>query len=389
MISGPVRIAALTLAFGCAGTAQAPPPPPPPPVSGQLALRDVGTFSFPVLVTAPVADADRLFVVEKRGTVRIVQRGTVLSTPFLDLTAAVSNGSEQGLLGLAFHPDYRNNGVFVVHYTDRDGDTKVSTFRVSAADPNRADVASELPVLTASQPFSNHNGGAIAFHPTDGRLYIGLGDGGSGGDPQGNGQKVTTLLGKLLRLTISATGQVSVPADNPFVGQAGARPEIWSYGLRNPWRWSFDRTTGDLYIGDVGQNQIEEVDAITLAGSRGANFGWNVMEGRSCYQASSCNQSGLVLPVLDYTHGDGSCSVTGGHVYRGTAIPSLVGTYFYADYCKGWVRSFRFANNSISDQREWTALAPNGQITSFGEDAQGELYLMTAGGRVAKIVASP
>jgi glucose/arabinose dehydrogenase len=349
----------------------------------------VGTFSFPVLVTAPTGDSDRLFVVEKRGTVRIVRQGTTLATAFLDLSGKVSTGGEQGLLGLAFHPQYQSNGLFVVHYTDQGGDTKVSLFRVSAADPNRADPASEQTFLTVTQPFANHNGGSIAFHPVDGHFYLGLGDGGSGGDPQGNGQKLSTLLGKLLRLSISSSGQVTVPSDNPFAGQGSARAEIWSYGLRNPWRWSFDRTTGDLYIGDVGQNQREEIDVTTLAGARGANFGWNVMEGRACYQAGSCDQTGLTLPVLDYSHGNGACSVTGGYVYRGSAIPSLVGTYFYADYCSGWVRSFRYASGAISDEREWTALAPNGQITSFGEDAQGELYLMTAGGRVARIVASP
>lgn len=384
----PIRlIAAAGWCLGCAGMAADPPPPPPPPPAGGLALRDVGTFSFPVQVVAVPGDNARLFVVEKRGTVRIVRQGATLGTPYLDWTANVSTGSEQGLLGLAFHPQYQSNGIVVIHYTDRQGDTRVSTVRVSS-DPDRVDATSERPILQVAQPFSNHNGGSIAFHPSDGHLYIGLGDGGSGGDPQGNGQKLTTVLGKLLRLSISSSGQATIPADNPFTARTGARGEIWSYGLRNPWRWSFDRATGDLYIGDVGQNAREEVNVTTLAASKGANFGWNVMEGRACYQAATCDQSGLVLPVLDYQHGDG-CSITGGHVYRGSAIPSLVGTYFYADYCQGWVRSFRINNGAVADPREWPALAPNGQITSFGEDAQGELYLMTAGGRVARIVASP
>lgn len=364
-----------------------PPPPPPPPASG-LGLADVGTFSYPVLVTSPPGDNARIFVVEKTGAIKIVKQGTTLATPFLDVRTKISTGGEQGLLGLAFHPGYATNGLFVINYTDPAGDTKVSLFRAAAADPDRADPASEQIVLSVDQPFANHNGGMVAFGP-DGQLFIGLGDGGSGGDPQGNGQKQTTLLGKMVRLSVSASGQVTVPSDNPFVGQSGIRPEIWSLGLRNPWRFSFDRSTGDLYIGDVGQNAIEEIDALSLSASRGANFGWNIMEGKSCFGSTSCNQQGLVLPVLDYTHANGACSVTGGYVYRGTTISGLAGTYFYADYCRGWVRSFRLVNGSVTDEREWADLAPNGQITSFGQDGSGELYLMTAAGRVAKIVAKP
>ena len=377
------------LTFGVVGCSEeSVQPPPPPPSSSGLALKDVGTsFNFPILVTGPPGESDRIFVVEKRGTIRIVQGGATLTTPFVDLSSKVSTGSEQGLLGMAFHPQYASNGLFVVHYTDPSGNTKVSTLRVSSADPNRADPATEATFLDAVQPFSNHNGGMIAFSPTDGHLYIGLGDGGSGGDPQGNGQKLTTPLGKLLRVAISPTGQVSVPNDNPFANQSGSRADIWSYGLRNPWRFSFDRQNGDLYIGDVGQNELEEIDVVTSGASKGANFGWNVMEGRSCYGSSSCNRQSLTLPVLDYPHADG-CSVTGGYVYRG-AITSLRGTYFYADYCRGWVRSFRWVNGAATDPREWPDLAPGGQITSFGEDGAGELYLMTAAGRVARIVAAP
>ena len=374
------------LLAACRGESS-PPPPPPPPTSG-LGLADIGRFSFPVLVTSPPGDNARIFVVEKAGTIRIVKQGTTLAAPFLDVQAKVSTGSEQGLLGLAFHPGYSTNGLFVINYTDQAGNTKVSLYRASTTDPDRADPATEQVVLSVDQPFSNHNGGMVAFGP-DGHLYIGMGDGGSGGDPQGNGQKRSTLLGKIVRLAISASRQVSVPSDNPFVGQSGTRPEIWSLGVRNPWRFSFDRTTGDLFIGDVGQGDREEIDAVTLTASKGANFGWNTMEGKACFGASSCNQQGLVLPVLDYTHANGACSVTGGYVYRGTAITGLAGTYFYADYCRGWVRSFRLANGAITEEREWSDLAPNGQITSFGQDAVGELYLMTAGGRVAKIVAKP
>ena len=380
---GGLLVAAATACSDGSGQAV---PPPPPPAAGGAGLADVGNFSFPIFLTSPPGDP-RLFVVEKRGTIRIVKQGATLTTPFLDLSTRVSTGGEQGLLGLAFHPGYSSNGVFVVNFTDTSGDTRIATFRVSAADPDRADPASEQIVLTVPQPFSNHNGGMVAFGP-DQQLYIGMGDGGSAGDPQGNGQKRSTLLGKLLRLSISATGQASIPSDNPFVGQSATRNEIWSLGLRNPWRFSFDRSTGDLYIGDVGQGQREEIDAGTHAASRGANYGWSVMEGTACFGGSSCNQQGLVLPVLEYLHADG-CSVTGGYVYRGAAVPTLTGVYLYADYCQGWVRSFKLTNGTAADPREWNDLEPGGQITSFGEDSSGELYVLTAGGRVAKIVPRP
>lgn len=391
IILGMIRFTQTLAAVICGGcgygdATPGPPPPAPPPPGVNVALQTVGNFAFPVFLTAPAGDA-RLFVVEKRGTIRVVKQGTTLAAPFLDLTARVSSGGEQGLLGLAFHPGYASNGLFVVNYTETGGATRVALYRVGA-DPDRADPASEQIILSSSQPFSNHNGGMVAFGP-DGHLYIGTGDGGSGGDPQGNGQRLNTLLGKLLRVAVSATGQVSVPPDNPFISRQGAAPEIWSLGLRNPWRFSFDRATGDLYIGDVGQNQHEEIDAVTGPGAgRGLNFGWNVMEGLACFNASSCNQQGLTLPVLDYPRADG-CSVTGGYVYRGAAVPALVGHYLYSDYCQGWVRSFRFAGGAATDRREWSALATSAQVTSFGEDAAGELYLLTAGGRVARIVSAP
>lgn len=377
-------LALLAPACGTAGDLSV---PPPPPATGEVRLETVASgLATPVFLTAPPGDASRLFVVEKRGTVRIIRGGTVVAAPFLDLSGTVSGGSEQGLLGLAFHPEYATNGVFVVNYTDRAGDTRISSFRVSA-DPDRADAATEAVLLTIDQPFSNHNGGMLAFGPRDGRLYIASGDGGSGGDPQGNGQRRSTLLGKLLRVTITSSGQLAVPTDNPFVGDAAARPEIWSYGLRNPWRFGFDRTTGDLYIADVGQNDREEINvAAATAFGRGANYGWNIMEGRRCFSPpGNCDQTGLTLPVLEYDHSQG-CSVTGGYPYRGTAMPTLQGTYFYGDYCGGWVRSFRFAGGQATEPRDWPDLAPGGQITSFGEDAAGELYVLTAGGRVARIV---
>jgi glucose/arabinose dehydrogenase len=386
--------ALLLLGSGCGDSSSVvtPPPPPPPPPSGTPSLRLVEVargVGFPLLVTAPPGDLTRIFIVDKGGRIRIVKDGTLLAQPFLDISSRVSGGGEQGLLGLAFHPDYASNRLLVVNYTNTAGDTRVAVFRVSA-NPDLADAASEQTILAIDQPFSNHNGGMIAFGP-DGKLYIGTGDGGSGGDPQGNAQNRNSLLGKILRLTVNENGQASIPADNPFVGQSGARGEVWSYGLRNPWRFSFDRQTGDLYIADVGQNAREEVDVATQASGlgRGANFGWNTMEGNACYSpASNCNRTGLVLPVLDYTHADG-CSITGGYVYRGSAIAGLQGAYFYSDYCSGWVRSFRLSGTSTTDRQEWATLSPGGNVPSFGEDASGELYVMNASGVVYRIAPAP
>lgn len=360
--------------------------PPEIPEGGvPVALEEVAAgFDFPLDLTAPANDR-RLFVVEKSGAIRIVSNGTVLPAPFLDLAGAVSTGSEQGLLGIAFPGDYAASGRFVVHYTDLAGNTRVSTFLVSA-DPNLADPASESVVLTAEQPFPNHNGGQIRFGP-DGMLYIALGDGGAADDPGGRGQALDDLLGGILRIDLAAA-PYAVPADNPFVATAGARPEIWSYGLRNPWRFSFDRLNGDLYVGDVGQNQWEEIDyAPASAGAgRGVNFGWRTMEGRHCFDAGSCDQAGLALPVMEYGHDGGECSVTGGYVYRGAAIPALQGHYFYADFCQGWVRSLRMDAGTVGAQADWPTLRPGTAIPSFGEDAAGELYVLAADGRVLKIV---
>jgi glucose/arabinose dehydrogenase len=342
----------------------------------------------PLYVTAPPGDTQRIFIVEQSGRIRILRNGTLLPTPFLDLSGRISSGGERGLLGLAFHPQYAANRRFVVYYTNPSGDTRVSVFQASS-NPDLADAASEQVILAVTQPFANHNGGMVVFGP-DGKLYIGLGDGGSGGDPQGNGQNRNVLLGKILRLDVNGSGQASVPADNPFAGQSGRRPEIWSYGLRNPWRFSFDRTLGDLYIGDVGQSAREEIDVSTEAAQlgRGLNYGWNTMEGTACYSPSTgCVRTGLTLPVLDYDHGAG-CSVTGGYVYRGAAIPPLRGTYFYGDYCQGWVRSFRLSGTGVTLPTDWASLRPGGQITSFGEDGQGEIYIVIQSGKVLRIVTA-
>ncbi|HTC23883.1 MAG TPA: PQQ-dependent sugar dehydrogenase [Gemmatimonadales bacterium] len=352
-----------------------------------VALTTVATgLDFPLGLTAPTGDA-RLFVVEKTGRIRIIKNGTLLPAAFLDLHTLVSGGSEQGLLGLAFDPAYASNGRFVVNYTNLNGDTRISAFHVSS-DPDVAD-PTETVLLPIAQPFANHNGGQLVFGP-DGFLYAGLGDGGGAGDPDGNGQSLATLLGKLLRIDLNGGSPYAVPADNPFAATAGptTRGEIWSYGLRNPWRFSFDRTTHDLYIADVGQDNYEEVDVSRApTDGRGLNFGWNRMEGMHCYPpGSSCNMSGLTLPVVEYDHSQG-CSITGGYVYRGAAIPALQGVYFYSDYCQGFVRSFRFVGGQVTKQQKWETLQPGGNVTSFGEDAAGEVYILTSQGGVYRIVS--
>ncbi len=344
-----------------------------------------GAVTRPVFLTAPPGDPSRLFIVEQGGRIRIVKNGTLLGSVFLDLSSKVSSTGERGLLGLAFHPQYAQNGVFVVDYTNTNGDTRVSRFVVSA-NPDVADAGSEQVVLSVAQPFSNHNAGMVAFGP-DGYLYVALGDGGSGGDPQGNGQDGTTLLGSILRVDIVGGTPYAIPPSNPFAASPTFRPEIWSYGLRNPWRFSFDRLTGDLYIGDVGQGEREEIDVQPATSMGGENYGWNIMEGNICFSPSSgCNQSGLTLPVLDYDHSQG-CSVTGGYVYRGSAIPAVQGRYFYADFCQGWVRSFRYQSGQVSEETEWPGLSQAGSITSFGEDAVGELYVLVSSGSVYRIVS--
>ena len=351
-----------------------------PPVGLQ---RLTAALSAPVFALAPPGDLTRLFVVEQGGTIRVLRNDTLLPVPFLDIRDRVSRGGEQGLLSMAFHPAYAANGYAYVSYTDAAGTSKVVRYRVS--DPETANPATAVEVLSVAQPYANHNGGLITFGP-DGMLYVGLGDGGSGGDPLGHGQNLGTLLGSILRLDVDAGSPYAIPADNPFVGQAGARGEIWVYGLRNPWRFSFDPALGDLYIGDVGQGALEEVDVLT-AGEGGANLGWNIMEGTSCYNAATCSTAGLTLPVTEYTHADG-CSITGGVVYRGSDVPELQGRYLYADYCAGWVRSFTFFGGQPIDARQWPDLSPGPGVTSFAEDARGEVYVMTQGGSLYRIVSN-
>jgi glucose/arabinose dehydrogenase len=343
-------------------------------------------LSSPLYLTTPPGDLSRLFIVEQTGAVRIVKDGALLAAPFLDISGRISAGGEQGLLGLAFDPDYATNRRFVVHYTDPAGDTRLSFFQVSPTDPDVADPASEQVILTADQPYPNHNGGQVLFGP-DGLLYLGLGDGGAANDPEGRGQNLSDLLGSILRLDVHSGAAYIVPPDNPFVAQAGAQPEVWSYGLRNPWRFSFDRATGDLYIADVGQDRWEEVDVAPASGGsgKGLNYGWNIMEGFHCLSGDQCDQTGLTLPVLAYGHNQG-CSITGGYVYRGSAVPDLQGLYFYGDFCQGWVRSLRYAGGAATEVTDWPTLRPGASILSFGEDTAGELYVLSSSGGVFKVI---
>ena len=374
-------------AVGCRGeTAAGPGPGPGPSDSAALQLVTSG-LSYPDFVTTPAGDTARLFVVEQTGAIRVVQHDSLLPTPFLNLTGHIGFGGERGLLSMAFHPSYASNGHFYVYYTNPAGDIRIVRYTASA-NPNIADSTSGDTILSAfHETNDNHNGGLLLFGP-DGKLYAGLGDGGSAGDPPGNGQNLDTLLAKILRLDVDGASPYAVPADNPFVGHAGERGEIWLYGLRNPWRFSFDRTSGDLYIGDVGQNLYEEVDVLAAGSPAGVNFGWNVMEGKHCYGASSCNMSGLTLPLVEYGHADG-CAVTGGYVYRGTKIPALAGIYFYGDYCSGWVRSFRYTGGAAAENRDWPLLAVSGGLSSFGEDARGELYITSLSGKLYRVVPHP
>lgn len=372
-----------------------------------LTATEVATgLASPLFVTHAPNDYSRIFVLEKPGRIRIIKDGALLPTPFLDITDLVgAGGSEQGLLGLAFHPDYQKNGYFYVNYTNSGGHTIIRRYTVTA-DPDIADPDSGVRITRVDQPFSNHNGGWIAFGP-DEYLYVALGDGGSGCDPGQRAQDLTQLLGKMLRIDVdgddfpdSPNENYAIPKNNPFVG-TGNREEIWAYGLRNPWRNSFDRLTGDLYIADVGQGVVEEINFQSVVSPGGENYGWDCREGTQCSTVSDCTTSGCdceaggyVDPIQEYTHGGSPfrCSISGGYVYRGCAIPDLDGVYFYADYCSGQIWSFRYDGTTVTEFIERTAeLDPPGaavlnQITSFGEDAFGELYVCDQGGQVYKIV---
>jgi len=345
----------------------------------QLVLVRVASgFVNPVHITHAGDGSGRLFVVERAGSVRVVNNGAVLPEAFLDISAIVNSaGGEQGLLSMAFPPNYAGKGYFYVDYTDMAGNTVVARYRLGG-NPNLADSTSEEQLLTMTQPFSNHNGGQLAFGP-DGYLYVGLGDGGGSGDPLDNAQNPVSLLGKLLRLDVeSGVVPYAIPPGNPFGN------ELWALGFRNPWRFSFDRLTGDLFIGDVGQSDIEEVDFQPAASSGGENYGWNIMEGSNCYGTTTCDSTGFTLPIFEYVHAGGDCSVTGGFVYRGQTFPPLQGIYLLGDFCSGRIRGVRRAGPGW----ESTLLLDTSLlISTFGEDEAGNLYVADYGtGDIYRIV---
>lgn len=352
------------------------------PAGGTLVMVAEG-LSGPVLLTHAPDDRSRMFIVEKPGRIRIIRDGSVLSTPFLDIRSLVSDSGEQGLLGLAFHPDYDSNGFFFVNYIDSDGDTRIVRYSVGAS-PDLGDASSAVTVLTVDQPFGNHNGGHITFGP-DGMLYIGMGDGGAGGDPLGHGQNPVTMLGSMLRIDVDQV-PYRIPSDNPYIGTQDAAPETWAFGLRNPWRFSFDRSTGDLWIGDVGQDQVEEISFQPESSDGGEDYGWARLEGSRCFPSDPCDASGTVLPVHEYDRSDG-CSVTGGYVYRGDMNPDFRGRYFFGDFCQGRIWSFRLDGGAAVGLFEHTDdFGRVSDLSSFGEDADGELYAVSLSGTVYRIV---
>lgn len=359
-------------------------PPLPPLDSIELKLLPVAEgFTKPLFATTAGDGSGRLFVVEQAGNIHIVKDGAVNPAPFLDIVSIVgSNASEQGLLSVAFHPNYVENGLFFVNYTNKQGDTVIARYQVSD-DPDIADPNSATSLLTIGQPYGNHNGGQVTFGP-DGYLYIGMGDGGAANDPQNRAQSLDTLLGKILRIDVDNAEPYGVPETNPFVNNDQARPEIWSYGWRNPWRFSFDQATDDMYIADVGQNQYEEVNVEWAEAEPGLNYGWRLMEGFHCFNPSECDPSALdvVLPIAEYDHSLG-CSVTGGYVYRGEQFPELEGVYFYGDFCTGIIWGLRYESDDTWSLVE--LLRTDHQISSFGQDENGEVYLVDHNGSILQM----
>ncbi|MEO8393936.1 MAG: PQQ-dependent sugar dehydrogenase, partial [Chloroflexota bacterium] len=355
----------------------------PPDASSVKITSFVSGFDRPIYITGSGDGSNRLFINEQGGKIWIIKDGQKSAAPFLDVSKLLSgevfsgNYSERGLLGLAFSPDYKSNGFFFINYSDVNGDTVIARYKVSADNPDVADPSSAVTILTQKQPYANHNGGQLAFGP-DGYLYIAFGDGGSGGDPQNRAQNLGTWLGKILRIDVSGDSY-SVPADNPFVSTDGALPEIWAYGVRNPWRFSFDKQTGDLYIGDVGQNQWEEVDFQPAGDKGGENYGWNIYEGNHPYSGAAA-PANMTLPVAEYSHSEG-IAVTSGYVYRGTKLPGLVGTYFYGDYGTGTIWSL-YRDASGQWQSNYFLKNSGYTISSFGQGDDGEVYIANYTGTI-------
>jgi len=359
---------------GCSGSSMSNTSPPPPPTL-QVELVPVASgFSNPLDIQQPNDGSGRLFIVEQGGRIKFIQNGNVPGTPYLDVSSLIVSVGEEGLLGLAFHPNFSQNGCLYVNYTTTPLSgtlqTVIAEYRATPASANTVSTATEQRLITLDQPFSNHNGGGLAFGP-DGDLYIGLGDGGGAGDPNGNGQNKNTLLGKLLRIQVNCNGTYTIPADNPFVGQSNVRTEIWAYGLRNPFRFSFDKSDGRLFAGDVGQDRFEEVDIV----NRGDNLGWNIMEGDQCFSPmTGCNMTGLKLPIFTYDHSQLDETVIGGYVYHGTNISALAGNYVFGDFISG--RIWSLAQNG---QGQWVRTfllnSAGNDLASFGQDTNGELYI--------------
>jgi glucose/arabinose dehydrogenase len=346
------------------------------PLFAQDFTLELVTSQAGSIVNLAHAGDERMFIVQQNGQIKIMNPdGSILPTPFLNVSSLITSGGEQGLLGLAFAPDYETSGRFYVDYTNTSGDTTIARYTVSS-DPNVANTDGTI-LLTIDQPFSNHNGGNIKFGP-DGYLWIGMGDGGSGGDPNANGQNTNVLLGKMLRIDVSGD-DYTIPSDNPFA-EGGGAGEVWAYGLRNPWKFSFDRETGELWIADVGQSTVEEINKMPST-EAGLNYGWRCYEGNDPYNTSGCGSADdMTFPVATYTHGSGRCSITGGYIYRGASYPNLTGTYFYADYCSGEIGTYHFGQPS-----GFVTTLDNTFITTFGEDVNGELYV-AGSGKIYKIV---
>ncbi len=404
--AGAIVLATATLVAACgsgddgnasapAATSTAAPTAAPPASAGSapataaakgVRLKRIGRFDAPVFVTAPPGDRRRLFVVEQAGRIRVMVGGRLRAAPFLDIRGQVTGGGERGLLSLAFAPDYATSGRFYVYFTDRADDQRVVEYRRASGE--RADAGSARLVLRMADREANHNGGLLLFGP-DGHLYVGTGDGGGGGDEhgaRGNAQNLGSLLGKLLRIDPAEVGgrPYGIPTDNPFVGRAGARGEVYSYGLRNPWRFSFDRRTGDLSIGDVGQNDVEEIDFVRRGAGRGANFGWRPFEGRSRY-APGERAPGHVPPVITRSHGQGWCSITGGVVVRDPKLPGLRGRYVFGDFCKARILSARLSAGRARAVRATSLRVAS--LSSFGEDAAGRVYAVSLDGPVYRLVS--
>jgi glucose/arabinose dehydrogenase len=374
--SGPTATAAATA-------------PPFNPAAVRVDLRPyVEVPGGPLAITWPDDGSRRLFIASQGGRAWVIRDGARVQAPLLDLRAIITTGGERGLLGIATHPGFAADPRVFVDYTDHNGDTVVASYVMDPGNPDRLDPASARALLHVGQPYPNHNGGALAFGP-DGDLYVSLGDGGSGGDPHGNGQRLDTTLGKILRIDVDhpSNGRAyGIPAGNPFVGDPFAHPEIWLYGLRNPWRMSFDRATGDLWIGDAGQNVWEEVD-VARAGVGGLNYGWNRMEGDHCYPPGShCDRTGLTKPVAEYSHDGGACVVIGGAVYRGDAFPILRGGYLYSDFCTGTIWALDAA---ATHPKPAVVGAHAGQIAAYGEDQAGNLYAASLDGTIYRVTAAP